>query len=100
VVWPSWHSGRLPCGRAEQYRIDRLLERFGPGIALPKSEPEEETCGDVTTCSSLISSSKVTGQGLAKLYYNREIAYLAAKSLEPGDAIHDFENALRIDPGR
>ena len=32
------------CGRAGQYRIDKLIERFGPDIALPDLRHELAQC--------------------------------------------------------
>jgi hypothetical protein len=32
------------CGRQGQYRVDRLLERFGPNIALPDLRHELAQC--------------------------------------------------------
>ena len=43
----QWHMLRLrcpKCHRAGQYRIDRLLEQYGPDIALPDLRHELAQC--------------------------------------------------------
>ena len=47
-------------------------------------------------CTAVIRSGEYSGKNLAYAYYNRGIAY--GKLGDPGRAIEDYDQALRINP--
>jgi tetratricopeptide (TPR) repeat protein len=78
--------------------------RAGLTLSPPAQVGIEENCVQerdpelgISGCTAVIRSGQLLGKELAWAYYNRGIAYF--KLGEHAQAIEDFDQALRLDPG-
>jgi lipoprotein NlpI len=75
----------LPAHALTQREIDRCTETAKPAEAIP-------------ACTSVITSGRWSGKDLARVYYNRGLAYRRAGDYDR--ALADLDDAIKAEPGK
>ena len=81
-----------------------LLATMGAAVQAQSYEQLERWCHDdnatddqtIQGCSAVITSGRESGEKLARVFYDRGLAWLNKEQL--GRAIEDFDEAIRLNP--